>query len=183
MNAASWPNIAASRNDATMKMPSIQVHDVRSFTRTRAYGGMARPADLASLARPMAQQQQEIETILARQLASYLSTPAFLVGRDGTLLFYNEAAERILGRRFSETGALGVDEWSTAWTPTSETGDLIAPGDLPLVIALRDHAPAVRVLWITGHDGVRRHITIQAFPLMGIAGGFVGAVALFWEMP
>ena len=127
-------------------------------------------------------QQQEIETILARQLASYLSTPVFLVGRDGTLLFYNEAAEKILGRRFSETGTLSVEEWSTAWTPEDEGGGQIAPSDLPLVIAIRDHAPAVRALWITGHDGVRRHITIQAFPLMGIAGGFVGAIAMFWEM-
>jgi PAS domain-containing protein len=126
-------------------------------------------------------QQQEIETILARQLASYLSTPVFLVGRDGTLLFYNEAAEGILGRRFSETGALGVDDWSTAWHPRDAEGNEIAPDRLPLVIAMRERHPAASDFWITGHDGVRRHIDVHAFPLMGIAGGFVGAVALFWE--
>lgn len=127
-------------------------------------------------------EQQEIETILARQLASYLSTPAFLVGRDGTLLFYNEAAEATLGRHFSETGALSVEEWSKAWAPTTAAGDAMDADRLPLVIALRDRQPARGDFWITGHDGVRRHIDVIAFPLMGIAGGFVGAVALFWEM-
>ena len=41
--------------------------------------------------------QQPIETILMRQLASYLSVPIVVVDRDGTMLFFNEAAERILG--------------------------------------------------------------------------------------
>jgi len=126
-------------------------------------------------------EQQEIETILARQLASYLSTPAFLVGRDGTLLFYNEAAEVILGRRFSEMGALGVDEWSTTWMPSGPGGEPIPADEVPLVIALRERRPTRRDMWITGHDGVRRHIDVLAFPLMGIAGGLVGALAMFWK--
>lgn len=130
----------------------------------------------------MASTQREIETILARQLASYLATPVFLVARDGSLLFYNEAAEGILGRRFTETGALSVDEWSTAWHPTGPNGEVVPADRLPLVIALRERRPANSDLWIVGHDGVRRHIEVYAFPLVGIAGSFVGAVALFWEM-
>ena len=31
--------------------------------------------------------------------------PIFLVDTEGNLLYYNEPAEAILGRRFSETGA------------------------------------------------------------------------------
>ena len=129
------------------------------------------------------EQQRPIETILARQLSSYLSTPAFLIGPDGTLLFYNEAAEGILGRRFAETGALGVDEWATTWLPTGSGGQPIPRDEVPLVIALREKRPTRRDIWITGHDGVRRHIDVLAFPLMGIAGGLVGAIAIFWEMP
>ena len=128
------------------------------------------------------EEQRPIETILARQLSSFLSTPAFLVGPDGTLLFYNEAAEGILGRRFSETGALGVDEWATTWMPSGPDGQPIPPSEVPLVIALREKRPTRRDLWITGHDGVRRHIDVLAFPLMGIAGGFVGAISIFWEI-
>jgi len=126
--------------------------------------------------------QQEIETILARQLASYLSTPVFLVDPAGNLVFYNEAAEGVLGQRFSETGALGVDEWSRDWRPSDESGKPLVADQLPVVIALRDKHPASSDFWIAGHDGVRRHIDVHAFPLIGIAGGFVGAVALFWEM-
>ena len=43
--------------------------------------------------------QQEIEVILSRQLFSYLMIPIFLVDPEGSLLFYNEPAETILGRR------------------------------------------------------------------------------------
>ena len=49
---------------------------------------------------------QTIQIILMRQLAGYLSVPLFLVGPKGDLLFYNEPAEAILGRRFDETGAI-----------------------------------------------------------------------------
>lgn len=126
--------------------------------------------------------QQQIEMILARQLASYLSTPVFLVDPDGTLLFYNEAAEGILGRHFSETGALGLDEWSSDWHATDGSGTPLRSDELPLVIALRDKHPASSDFWIQAHDGIRRHIDVHAVPLIGVAGGFVGAVGLFWEM-
>ena len=44
-----------------------------------------------------------IQIILTRQLAAYLSVPLFLVDPKGNLLFYNEPAEAILGRRFDPT--------------------------------------------------------------------------------
>ena len=55
---------------------------------------------------------QPIQIILMRQLAGYLSVPMFLVGPNGDLLFYNEPAETILGRRFDETGTMSAKEWS-----------------------------------------------------------------------
>ena len=47
-----------------------------------------------------------IELILMRQLASHLRVPIFLVDGQGTLLFYNEPAEALLGRRFDEAGEM-----------------------------------------------------------------------------
>ena len=58
-----------------------------------------------------------IQIILARQLAGYLSVPVFLVDQKGNLLFYNEPAEAILGRRFEETGAMPAEVWSTTLLP------------------------------------------------------------------
>ena len=124
---------------------------------------------------------KEIEVILIRQLASYLATPTFIVDPVGTLVFYNEPAEGILGRRFDETGEIAADEWTTAWTPTDEAGAALAPEDLPLWIALKKQRPAQRRFWIVGSDKVRRDIEVLAFPLIGQAGRHLGAVAVCWE--
>ena len=56
--------------------------------------------------------QKPIELILMRQLASSLVMPIFLVDTSGTLVYYNEPAEQILGVRFDEIGempARGLD--------------------------------------------------------------------------
>ena len=126
---------------------------------------------------------QEIEVILARQLADYLALPVFLVDQAGDLLFYNEPAEKILGHRYEETGPMPAEAWSTVFQPTDADGRPLEPEHLPLVIALQERRPAHREFWIRGLDGVPRRIEVTAFPLVGQAGRYLGAVALFWEMP
>jgi PAS domain-containing protein len=126
--------------------------------------------------------QREIEIILARQLASYLATPIFIVDPQGTLAFYNEPAEAILGCRFEETGEMKAGEWSTLFKPVDANGDPLKPDDLPLVIALKEQRASHRSFSISGLDGVLRHIQVTAFPLMGQAHRFLGAVAIFWEV-
>jgi PAS domain-containing protein len=125
--------------------------------------------------------QKPIELILTRQLASYLATPVFIVDVDGTLVFYNEAAERILGTRFDETGAMPASEWSTVFVPTDERGGALEPAELPLMVALREGRPAHGTLWIHALDSVPRHIEATAFPLIGQTNERIGAVAIFWE--
>jgi PAS domain-containing protein len=126
--------------------------------------------------------QKAIEVILARQLADYLGTPMFIVDPVGTLLFYNEAAEAILGRRFQETGEMPVEKWGTMFIPRDDEGKLIAPADLPLVIALTHNRLAYRNFWITGMDRVPRHISVAAMPLIDRNGQTLGAVAIFWPI-
>ena len=55
----------------------------------------------------MPEAQRPLELILARNLMSALSTPAFLVDEGGVLVFYNEAAGTLLGKRFEELGTVG----------------------------------------------------------------------------
>jgi PAS domain-containing protein len=126
--------------------------------------------------------QKELEVILMRQLADCLAMPIFIVNTQGTLLFYNEPAERLLGRRFEETGELTEVEWATAFVPTDENGAIIPPEKLALVIALRERRPAHTELRIRGLDNVPRHIRVTAFPLIGRGERFLGAVAIFWEV-
>ncbi len=123
-----------------------------------------------------------IQIILTRQLAGYLSVPVFLVGPNGDLLFYNEAAEAILGRRFEETGAMPAAVWSSIFTPVDDRGQLIPPADLPLMIALARQRPAYKRFYIQGMNGTRRHIEVAAIPIVGLQGEFLGATALFWEI-
>ena len=66
--------------------------------------------------------QRAVEIILMRQLASYLAMPIMLFDPEGNLLFYNEPAETILGRRFDETGEMSLEEWYAMIDPTAEDG-------------------------------------------------------------
>jgi PAS domain-containing protein len=125
--------------------------------------------------------QKPIELILARQLATYLAMPIFLVDAEGTLVFYNEPAERILGRRFDETGEMSAAEWASAFTPTDESGRPLPAEKVPLMIAHAERRPVHVRLGICGFDNVSRRIEATAVPLMGPAGRYVGAVAIFWE--
>jgi PAS domain-containing protein len=125
--------------------------------------------------------QREIEVILARQLANYLALPVFLADTEGNLIFYNEPAERILGRRFEDTGEMPAAEWSTLFHPEDPQGRPLPAERLPLVQALTLRRPAHDRYWIQGLDGARRMIEVTAFPLIGMAGRFLGGLALFWE--
>jgi len=125
--------------------------------------------------------QKEIELILMRQCASHLAMPIWLMGPDGNLLFYNEPAESILGRRFDEAGEMPGKLLSTLFQTTAEDGSPLEAEDLPLNIALREHRPAHLWMRILGLDGVWRRIEVTAFPLEGQEGRHLGAVAIFWE--
>jgi PAS domain-containing protein len=126
--------------------------------------------------------QKEIEIILARQLASYLEVPIVIVDPQGTLIYYNESAEAILGRRFEEQGPMPVSEWAGIFQPTDEAGNPLAPEERPLTMALAERRPTHRSLWMRGLDNVLRHVEITAFPLIGQPDRYLGAIALFWEV-
>jgi PAS domain-containing protein len=125
--------------------------------------------------------QQEIEVILMRELASYLATPIFLVDPEGTLLFYNDPAEILLGSRFEETGPMPLEDWSRVFEPADAAGDRVELEDLPLVIAVRERRPAHAKLGIRGLDGAMRTLQVTALPLESPGGRVLGAAAIFWE--
>lgn len=129
-----------------------------------------------------AMQHKSLALILTRELAANLATPLFIVDTLGSLVFYNEPAEAVLGRRFAETGPLTVDQWSgTMYEPEDVDGNRLALEEMPLGIALQNHKPAHRRMRVTGIDGVKREIEVTAFPIFAKADEFVGAVAIFWE--
>jgi PAS domain-containing protein len=123
-----------------------------------------------------------IQVILARQLASSLATPILLVDTEGTLVFYNEAAETILDQRFDETGEVPADEWTGRFAVADEARNPIAQEDRPMMMALSERKPVSRTLWMRCSHREWRHMNITAFPLIGDGGQFLGAQMIFWEV-
>jgi PAS domain-containing protein len=126
--------------------------------------------------------QREIELILMRQLAGYLRMPILVVDPNGDLLFFNEAAEEILGRRFEETGVIRRGEWTSLLKPTHADGSPVKREQMPLFVATEHRRPSYLRSWVVGLDGVRREVEGIAFPLLGQGDRFLGAAGIFWEV-
>ncbi len=123
---------------------------------------------------------QEIEVILSRQLADCLSIPMFITDPEGNLLFFNEPAEDILGKRFEDTGPLALSEWAVIFNPEDEKGQPFPVEELPLVKTLSAKQPYTGNFWIESLDGDKHYLSVTSMPLRGRANRYVGAIAIFW---
>src|SRR5947208_12764601 len=130
---------------------------------------------------PEAANVHSLLLILAKDLASRLATPVFVVDHEGTLLYFNESAEPVLGLSYAEVGGLPREKWATLFEPRGDDDELLPLEELPLAKAITDRQPAHRSFRITGADGERRRLAVTAIPLFAHADEFVGAMALFWE--
>jgi PAS domain-containing protein len=146
----------------------------------RGHGpGLAGGRSVASKVFSVEAGQKPIELILARNLISALSTPAFLVDEGGVLIFYNEAAGTLLGRRFEEIGKVGPEQWGTMFGPVDEGGTPIPYDELPLVLTIREGRPAHAYLKIRSADGAEHDIEVSALPIL-TPHGSRGGIAFFW---
>jgi PAS domain S-box-containing protein len=127
--------------------------------------------------------QHHLVLILARDFASRLATPVFLVDVRGTVIYFNEAAERVLGRRYTEGAGMAAEEWSTLFAPSDDDGNPIELDALPLGVAILERHPDHRMLRIRSIDGTERRIEVTAFPLFAHEDECLGAIAIFWETP
>jgi PAS domain-containing protein len=125
--------------------------------------------------------QRPLQLILARNLMAGLSTPAFLVDDQGVLIFYNEAAGAVLGKRFEEIGRMTPDDWGAAFGPFDDEGGLLPFDELPLTIALRKNRPAHSRFRIRSLDGATHEIQASAIPIV-TTEGVRGAMAIFWPV-
>ena len=119
--------------------------------------------------------------ILARELASNLATPMFLIDARGMLVFYNDAAALLLGRPFVELGEIPASEFGAVLQLAAADGTPMARRDSPSGIAMFEQRPAHCTLYATSFDGVRRLVDNTAYPLFGTTGEMHGVVSVFWE--
>lgn len=124
--------------------------------------------------------QRHIALILARDLAANLATAMLLVDPDGQLVYFNEPAERILGRPYAEA-QMSTADLARAFKPVDEAGEPIPLEDLPLATAFRTGVASHGEFWIDAADGRRRYLDVVGIPLFAQVGRLVGGLAVFWE--
>ena len=127
--------------------------------------------------------QKNLIVILARESASKLATPTLVADAAGTLIYFNEAAEALLGRTFAETGEVPLDEWASLFDLEEDDGTPMPPKTRPGATVLRDGQPVHRNFCMTTLDGVRRRISATVFPLFAQPDELAGVMSIFWERP
>jgi PAS domain-containing protein len=124
---------------------------------------------------------KSLPLILARELASNLATPMFLLDAAGMLVFFNDAAAVFLGRTFAEVGEIPASEFGAMLCLTTLDGVDVRRRDSPAGVALLQQRPAHAKVMATGFSGERRAYEATAYPLFGAEGEMHGVINVFWE--
>jgi PAS domain-containing protein len=124
---------------------------------------------------------RSLPLILARELASNLATPMFLLDAGGMLVFYNDAAALLLGKPFAELGEIPSGDFGASLDLTTTDGEPIRRRDTPSGVAFYQQHPSHMNVMATSYSGVRREYEATAYPLLGSTGEMHGVVAVFWE--
>ena len=100
---------------------------------------------------------------------------------EADIVFYNEAAGALLGRRFEDVGPVPVHEWMEIFGPRDEDGNPVTFERQPLLAPLRAGRPAHARVQIGVADGSNRLIEASGLPIIG-TDGFEGALIFFWPV-
>lgn len=119
--------------------------------------------------------------ILARELAANLATPMFLIDGAGTLVYFNEAAELMLGKSYAAIGAITANEFGGMLQLAELDGSPLRRRDSPAGVAFYRREPAHRTLLATTPGGSRRPFEVTSYPLFGRVGEMHGVLTVFWE--
>jgi PAS domain S-box-containing protein len=120
--------------------------------------------------------------ILAREFASNVATPFLVLDAEGTLVFFNERAEQIIGSTWSEFGELPEQEWRTRLRVERLDGTPLANDETPSAIARRECRPVQETLVYNTDDGRRLTLSVTATPILEREDELVGVFLLFWEI-
>ena len=120
-------------------------------------------------------EQRNLVLILARAFAAQLATAVFLLDPEGTIIYYNEAAERL-------TAGQTIDEWMMRRRPRDEEGLELPIQDLPLGTTMLKQEPAHGILTFRTEDGVDRRVETASFPLFAHTEDLVGIISIVWPI-
>jgi len=120
--------------------------------------------------------------ILARELASNLATPMFLLDARGVLVYYNDAAALLIGKAYGDVGEMPAEEFGAVLNLKTPDGEPLRRRDTPAGIAFFERRPAHMTVAATGFDGVQRLVHATAYPLFGTEAEMHGVVSVFWQV-
>jgi PAS domain-containing protein len=93
--------------------------------------------------------------ILAREFAANLATPMFLIDAEGTLVYFNEAAELMLGKSYAEVGPITANEFGARLQMAELDGSPLRRRDSPAGIAFYKREPSHRTVMATALSPLR----------------------------
>jgi PAS domain-containing protein len=115
-------------------------------------------------------ESRPVELILAHNLSEHLASPVLLLDAKGTLIFFNEPAEPILGLRYEDVGELSVDDWTSRMD-----------GDLSFMGSVSSRRTACHDVLLRLADGTSRPFQAVTLPLTGREGRHLGAIIVLGE--
>jgi PAS domain-containing protein len=119
--------------------------------------------------------------IQARNLITNLALPGFLTDEEGGLLYFNDAAAEVIGRRFEEVGPLPRDGWAKEFGPFDHEGHPLAVDHQPFAQVLRKGRPAQGRFFFRFGEGNLREVEVSAIPMLE-PDNFEGALIVFWPV-
>jgi PAS domain-containing protein len=129
----------------------------------------------------MAVESQRLLMVQARNLITNLALPAVLTDADGQLLFFNDAAAELLGRRFEEVGRLSREDWARQIGPFDDQGRAVATDDLPIARVVHTGRPAQGRFHLRFDRQELREVEVSALPLAE-PGFLEGVLLVFWPV-
>jgi PAS domain-containing protein len=124
--------------------------------------------------------QKHLVLIIARELAANLATPTVIADEEGTVVFYNEPAEQLVGRKFAESVEMPMDDWTRSLMPRTRESKPLPPERRPAQVAFDEKRAAHLDFRFTSADGIDRDVAVTAFPLFAHLDEFVGVMVIFW---
>ena len=114
-----------------------------------------------------------------RALLDVLPAAIYVTDPDGRIIYYNQAAVDLAGRR----PELGTDEWCVSWRLYSLDGQPLPHDQCPMAIALKENR-AVRgaEAILERPDGTRIPFTPYPTPLRDASGALIGAVNMLVDI-
>ncbi len=153
-----------------------QIHNsTATLTRPCVNGNPAREVPLSAALKG----KLAFEFDFYKRLLDQLHDAVYFVDNDRTILYWNEAAERLTG--FSRDEVVGRRCFDGLLDHSDRFGTCLCHRDCPLAQAMRLDRPAQERLFLRHKDGRRISVDVRIMPVRKDDGAIIGGVEIFCD--